>query len=52
MPEDAPGSLTDEQYLAIIAFILRMNGHEAGDGELAASRESLGAFAMDGTPSR
>jgi len=47
MPEDAPGSLRDEEYVDIVAYILELNGHDAGDGELAATEESLGQIPVD-----
>ena len=47
MPEDAPGSLRDEEYIDIVAYILELNGHDAGDGELAATEESLGQIPVD-----
>lgn len=30
MPDDAPGSLDDEDYAAVMAYILEMNGYPAG----------------------
>ena len=36
MPGDAPGSLSNEQSLDILAFILSKDGFPAGQGELAA----------------
>ena len=34
MPKDAPGSLTREQYIDIVAFVLQHNGFPPGDKEL------------------
>lgn len=34
MPLSAPGSLTARQYVAIMAYLLRENGHPAGDRPL------------------
>jgi hypothetical protein len=31
MPEDNPGSLTDEELLGVIAFVLQQNGFAAGE---------------------
>jgi mono/diheme cytochrome c family protein len=39
MPKDAPGSLSTQQYLDVLAFILSKNGYPAGDDAL--SRSSL-----------
>ncbi|MDX1578006.1 MAG: c-type cytochrome [Gemmatimonadota bacterium] len=50
MPEDAPGSLTDGQYVDIIAFILEMNGFPPGEVELEATESALDRFIMDGAP--
>jgi mono/diheme cytochrome c family protein len=52
MPENAPGSLSDEQYVDVIAYILQMNGFEAGAGELPATKAALDQFVMDGAPDR
>lgn len=34
MPEDNPGSLTDEEYADVIAYILSVGGMPAGEAEL------------------
>lgn len=52
MPENAPGSLMDEQYADVIAYILEMNGFEPGDAELPATKAALEQFPMDGAPTR
>jgi mono/diheme cytochrome c family protein len=39
MPKDAPGSLSTQQYLDVLAFILSKNGYPAGD--LVLSQSSL-----------
>ena len=36
MPDDNPGGLADQVYLDVTAYILDMNGHAAGMGELTA----------------
>ena len=48
MPDDAPGSLTDQQYVDVTAYVLQMNGYVAGESELAATEAMLDQFAMDG----
>ena len=50
MPENAPGSLSDEQYVDVIAYVLQMNGFEAGTNELPATKAALDQFVMDGAP--
>jgi mono/diheme cytochrome c family protein len=45
MPQDQPGSLTPEQYLAVVAYVLRLNGHPAGERELPSDTGVLGALA-------
>ncbi|MDX1394868.1 MAG: hypothetical protein R3195_10765 [Gemmatimonadota bacterium] len=47
MPEDAPGSLLDDQYVDVIAYILRLNGFTPGDRELPVTQEALDQFVMD-----
>jgi mono/diheme cytochrome c family protein len=41
MPQDAPGSLTPEQYAAVIAYMMRMNGKPAGPRELPTDLKQL-----------
>jgi cytochrome c len=41
MPQDAPGSLTAQQYTDIISFLLNRNGVPAGETELPADTASL-----------
>ncbi len=42
MPEDNPGSLTDEEYVDVIAYMLSVGGMRAGEAEL---RPDLGRLA-------
>jgi mono/diheme cytochrome c family protein len=41
MPQDNPGSLTADQYGALVAYILQQNGYPAGTGTLSASSPNL-----------
>lgn len=41
MPEDDPGGMKPEEYAAVIAQLLRMNGFPAGQVELPTSKEGL-----------
>ncbi len=41
MPEDNPNSLTDEEYVDIIAYMLSVNGMPAGNDELAPDSRNL-----------
>ena len=34
MPQDDPGSLTVEEYAAVVAYLLQLNGRPAGEQEL------------------
>ncbi len=36
MPDDNPGGLEEQIYLDVVAYILSINGHDAGTAELAA----------------
>ena len=48
MPEDDPGSLSDETYGDIVAYVLERNGFEAGDDELdIEDRDALEAMELD-----
>lgn len=50
MPEDAPGSLSSDSYVAVVSYILSMNGYEAGETPLTATEEALGALPLDEVP--
>ncbi|MDH3733503.1 MAG: cytochrome c [Gemmatimonadota bacterium] len=50
MPESAPGSLSDEEYVQIIAFVLGMNGYAPGSRDLAATEVELDQFVMNEGP--
>ena len=41
MPDDGPASLDEREYLAIMAYILEMNGYPAGMEELTADVERM-----------
>lgn len=41
MPEDNPGGLTDDQYLSVIAYIMKLNGYSSGADSLAADTVAL-----------
>ncbi len=46
MPETAPGSLTPEESVDIVSYIMRMNGFEPGSGELSSDRAVLDAISF------
>ena len=41
MPEDNPGGLSDDEYTRVIAYILKLNGFQAGTDSLTADTLSL-----------
>ena len=41
MPDDDPGSLTPQQYVDVIAYILNLNGFPAGGAELEPGAPAL-----------
>ena len=41
MPQDRPGSLTDQQYADLLAYILRNNDYPSGNQELPTDLELL-----------
>ena len=47
MPENDPGSLKAEEYVSVLAFMLRVNGYPAGDAELPTDPASLKQIAID-----
>lgn len=46
MPETAPGSLTPEEAIAVVTYIMRMNGFEPGATELPADRAVLDGISL------
>lgn len=46
MPQEAPASLSRQQYADILAFILKANGYPAGPRELSERSETLGAVSL------
>lgn len=46
MPEDNPGGLPGQTYADIIAYILELNGYEAGDTELTTDRAAMRAMRL------
>jgi PQQ-dependent dehydrogenase (methanol/ethanol family) len=46
MPYGAPATLTNQQYVDIVAFMLQRNGYRAGSKELAANPTSLKALTI------
>jgi mono/diheme cytochrome c family protein len=47
MPEDDPGGMKPEEYAAVIAQLLRMNGFPTGQTELPTSKEALSAIVFE-----
>jgi mono/diheme cytochrome c family protein len=41
MPEDDPGGMKPEEYAAVIAYLLRLNGFPTGQAELPTSKDAL-----------
>src|SRR3982751_4098650 len=41
MPDDSPGSLSLQQYVDIVAYILKINGYPAGTDSLSTDPEAL-----------
>lgn len=46
MPETAPGSLTPEETVDLVSYILSMNGFEPGASELAPDRAVLDGLSL------
>lgn len=47
MPDDAPGQLTEQQYLDATAYILKLNGMPAGEVALTADTTALKNMTID-----
>ena len=47
MPEDDPGGMKPEEYTAVIAQLLRMNGFPTGQTDLPTSKEALSLITFE-----
>ena len=50
MPFDRPGGLTDEQYSAIVAYLLKLNEYPTGSDALGTSEEELASIRIEARP--
>jgi cytochrome c5 len=50
MPESEPGALSNEQYAAVTAYVLQLNGLPAGALPLATTADSLAAIKFEVAP--
>ena len=46
MPDDKPGTLSEETYLAVVSYILKMNDFPAGETALTADEETLNGLTI------
>ena len=47
MPEDKPASLTPEEYVDVMAYLLMLNNFPTGNTELPVGKEALSAIVME-----
>lgn len=47
MPDDDPGTLEQDQYLAVTAYILQLNGMPAGDTPITSDTTALKKLVID-----
>lgn len=47
MPQSAPGGLSADVYVDLVAFILARNGYPAGDGELPARADDIRGIVIE-----
>ena len=50
MPQDRPGSLSEEEYAAVIAYILELNEYPAGEEKLGSEEDPLGHILIEPAP--
>jgi hypothetical protein len=50
MPESNPGSLTDDEFVDVIAYMLSVGGMRAGDAELRPDLSSLARIVIGQQP--
>ena len=47
MPEDNPGSMKPEEYIDVMAYLLKLNNFPTGNSELPAGKDALSAILME-----
>ena len=47
MPEDNPGSMKPEEYVDVMAYLLKLNNFPTGNTELPVGKEALSAIVME-----
>lgn len=50
MPQTAPGSLSNSQYVALTAYLLAKNGFPAGESELSSDEDELAKISITNNP--
>ena len=50
MPQNEPGSMSDEDYVQALAYLLRMNGMPTGSTPLVADSAALARIRLDSVP--
>ena len=50
MPKSDPGSLTERQYILVLAYLLKLNGMPAGAEELSGDSLALARIRIDFKP--
>lgn len=50
MPEDKPGSMKPDEYVDIMAYLLKLNGFPAGANDLPTGKDALSAITMEKPP--
>jgi mono/diheme cytochrome c family protein len=52
MPKSDPGSLTDREYITVLAYVLRMNGMPPGEAALSTDSTELSRIRIEFKPGR
>ena len=47
MPEDNPGSMTPEEYVDVMAYLLKLNNFVTGETELPTGKDALSVILME-----
>ncbi len=47
MPEDNPGSMKPEEYVDVMAYLLKLNNFPTGNAELPVGKDALSAIVME-----
>ena len=50
MPQDSPGRLSDQEYIDVVAYLLKLNRYPAGGADLGSDEQALRRIRIESPP--